>query len=70
MTSFTSGSVHRDRYIEGCRRGEWQQRDQKRGQVLVLEVEIVYGSTEVTHIYNIVTEGTRRQAVAAEEYTV
>jgi len=36
----------------------------------VLEVEIVYGSTEVTHIYNIVTEGTRRQAVAAEEYTV
>lgn len=36
----------------------------------MLEVEIVYGSTEVTHIYNIVTEGTRRQAVAAEECTV
>ena len=40
--------------------------------MLLSEAEIVHGSTEVTHIYGIVTEGTRRQAVAegSEEYIV
>ena len=36
-----------------------------RCQVLLLETESVHGSTEVTHTYGIITEGTRRQAIAA-----